>query len=81
MAPKIVQARYLGDTPVVMPDLLERERPDAEGAVAEWIEGGQVGINPHCLVSKGDVIPLDEGSAEGRDDFAVVKPTASKKES
>jgi hypothetical protein len=68
----IVQARYLGDTPVVMPDLLGRERP----GTPPW-DG--TGINPQCLVSPGDVIPLDKASAEGRADFEIVdKP---KKES
>jgi hypothetical protein len=82
MAPKIVQARYLGDTPVVMPGLLELDRPETDEAEAAWVEGGQVGINPRCYVAKGDVVPIDDYSAEGRADFEPVKPkAASKKES
>jgi hypothetical protein len=67
-----LKARYIGDTPIAMPHLVDHERPETAKATAEWEEGGRVGVNPHVLVNKGDVIPIDRYSATERADFEVV---------
>jgi len=85
MANPTVKARYLGDTPIAMPHLVEHDRPQTAKATQEWEEGGREGVNPHVLVSKGDVIPIDRYSATERSDFEIVgakrkRPTKPKTE-
>lgn len=77
--PDTVTARYLGDTPIAMPHLVEVDRNAQD--FKTWVQGGAEGLNPRCLVIKGDEIPMDKQSAEGRDDFEVVTKTSAKKES
>jgi hypothetical protein len=76
-----VKARYIGDTPIAMPHLVDHDRPDTAKATQEWEEGGREGVNPHVLVSKGDVIPIDRYSATERADFEIVgaKPRKPRK--
>ncbi|MGQ0671238.1 MAG: hypothetical protein ACT4PO_16520 [Actinomycetota bacterium] len=71
-----VHARYLGGTPVVMPDLDGRVRccrpanqRDTEHKA--WEEAGPDSPDPQCLLVTGDVILLDPRSAE-REDFEIV---------
>jgi hypothetical protein len=81
MANPTVKARYLGDTPIAMPHLVDHDRPETAKATKEWEEGGREGVNPHVLVSKGDVIAIDRYSATERDDFEIVgaKPRKPRK--
>lgn len=87
------KARYLGGSPIVMPHLEGGLGPhagecyvitadgDAEfrPAHAELKEGEQLlAGDAGALVVTGDVIDLDADSAEGRADFEVVRPRASK---
>ncbi len=66
-----VHARYLGDSPVVMPGLAGRDRCCQK---ANQREGDtDDGIHMHTLLEHGDVILLDRFSAEGRADFEIVE--------
>lgn len=76
--PDLVHARFLGDSPVVMPDLAGRERCCLE-ANHRPAEPDEEGLIQSTLLRKGDVILLDRASAEGREDFAVLKPSKSSK--
>ncbi|MFL5736658.1 MAG: hypothetical protein ACJ76P_04895 [Actinomycetota bacterium] len=74
---KFVHARYTGDSPQVMPDLMSRDRCCKAKNQREDDPNGNP--NPRALIEKGDVILLDRYSAEGRPDFELVehshKPT------
>jgi hypothetical protein len=74
---QIVQARYLGDTPVVFPHLAETDFRQKE--FAAWLEAGAEGFNPRCYIQKGDAFPVDRHSAEQRSDLEVVSQPAAKK--
>lgn len=88
----LVEARYLGDSDILMPDLADRPRhsSDEHNRVAEhnaWNLGDpdkgipqQQGPDPLTLVRKGDVILLDRWSADGRDDFEIVSETGGSEE-
>lgn len=69
--PKTVTARYLGGTDVAFPHLADVDRNTE--AYEEWVAGGSEGVNPRCLVVHGDEFPVDEASAEGREDLEVVQ--------
>lgn len=68
----LVHAKYLGDSPVVMPRLAGRDRccRKENQRPAEAPEGET--LKPHTLLEHGDVVLLDRYSAEGRDDFELV---------
>lgn len=74
----LVHARYLGDAPVLMPDLAGRDRCCLQENHRP-AEADEDGLIASTLLRKGDVILLDRHSAEGRDDFEVVKEPKSKK--
>lgn len=73
----LVHAHYLGDTPVVMPDLAGRDRccrDENQRAVPVDDDGNELpveGPHPHTLLKRGDVILLDRHSAEEREDFEI----------
>lgn len=74
---ELVHSRYLGQTPVVMPDLATRERccdsdNNREEARAKWEAEGREGPDPAVLLVEGDVILLPHDEAEGREDFEVI---------
>jgi hypothetical protein len=69
-ARELIHARYLGTTPVVMPDLDTRERCCEAHNQIERDEEGEP--KAHTVLEHGHVILLDRHSAEGREDFEVV---------
>lgn len=70
IAAELVHARYLGETTVVMPDLVGRERCCEEANHRTDDPEGKP--NPHAVLEPGDVVLLDRWSVEGRSDFELV---------
>jgi hypothetical protein len=69
----LVHARYLGDTDVVFPHLIEGPRCCREENHRE-LERDEEGnlVTAPALVKPGDVFLIDRYSAEGREDLEVL---------
>jgi hypothetical protein len=77
---ELVHARYLGSSPVVMPDLAGRDRC-CQQENHRPAEADEDGLIASTLVRLGDVILLDRYSAEGRADFEVLEDVGPPKTS